>query len=308
MSGQRSRRRGASVLPNDARSLIRTGTITKSDLLDKRVYILADGSEQRSQRFRIRSLRVDNLELHDVVGSVAPSARSLLLGQSFLERFKYWTIDNQRHLLIINEQPTSVFSAPAPPPAPTPVPTYTPVPAPAPAPAYTPPPSIQLQIRDANASSRLKLGLNLPTGWHYRAPTQEEINVGISVSVQNASADIFAVLSEFNFAKDFNTTEWVHEDWERHRAADVQSSLISELEINGRHAYRYSLTVSYRPDQDKPWFLRKLWGNRKPIRYLYTYIVGRSEIALLNTWTEASKYDQHKAEMEALAENVIGFQ
>ena len=93
-------------IPADVFStLTRTGTISKKDLLGTQDYELADGSQQSARRFRIRSLRIGNLELQDVTASVAPSAGSLLLGQSFLERFKYWSIDNQRHLMLINESP-----------------------------------------------------------------------------------------------------------------------------------------------------------------------------------------------------------
>lgn len=93
-------------IPADVFStLIRTGTIAKKDLLGTQEYELADGSQRTSQQFRIRSLRIGNLELQDVTASVSPSAGSLLLGQSFLERFKYWSIDNQRHLMLINESP-----------------------------------------------------------------------------------------------------------------------------------------------------------------------------------------------------------
>ena len=91
-------------IPADVFStLTRTGTVTKSDFLDKQVYELADGSRQTSQRFRIRSLRIGNLELRAVIASVAPSAGTLLLGQSFLSRLKSWSIDNDRQLLVFNE-------------------------------------------------------------------------------------------------------------------------------------------------------------------------------------------------------------
>jgi clan AA aspartic protease (TIGR02281 family) len=94
-------------IPADVFStLVRAGTVAKEDLMDKQVYRLADGSEQTSQRFRIRSLRVGSLELRDVTGSVAPAAGSLLLGQSFLSRIKSWSIDNERHLLLLNQPPT----------------------------------------------------------------------------------------------------------------------------------------------------------------------------------------------------------
>jgi clan AA aspartic protease (TIGR02281 family) len=88
-------------------TLIGAGTVSPQDFLDKQVYKLADGSTELSQRFRIRSLRVGNLELKDVIASVVPSGGSLLLGQSFLSRLKSWSIDNERQALVITESPTS---------------------------------------------------------------------------------------------------------------------------------------------------------------------------------------------------------
>ena len=54
-----------------------------------------------SQLFRIRSLNVGGHTLSNVLGSVAPASASLLLGQSFLSRFKSWSIDNGRHVLVL---------------------------------------------------------------------------------------------------------------------------------------------------------------------------------------------------------------
>jgi len=88
-------------------SLIRAGTVSSQDFLDKRAYKLADGSAEISQRFRIRALRVGNLELRDVIASVVPSGGSLLLGQSFLSRLKSWSIDNERQALVITESATT---------------------------------------------------------------------------------------------------------------------------------------------------------------------------------------------------------
>jgi clan AA aspartic protease (TIGR02281 family) len=106
------------TIPADVLStLTRTGTIATTDFLDSQVYQLADGSQTRSRRIRIRSLRVGSVELRDVIASVAPQAGTLLLGQSFLTRLQTWTMDNQRHLLVINESPSSGLSAP--PTAPT---------------------------------------------------------------------------------------------------------------------------------------------------------------------------------------------
>jgi clan AA aspartic protease (TIGR02281 family) len=96
-----------SIPTNVFYTLISAGTVSPQDFLDKRIYKLADGSTQYSQRFRIRSLRVGNLELRDVIASVVPSAGSLLLGQSFLSRLKSWSIDNEHQALLITESANS---------------------------------------------------------------------------------------------------------------------------------------------------------------------------------------------------------
>jgi clan AA aspartic protease (TIGR02281 family) len=84
-------------------TLTRNGAVSPQDLLDKRIYKLADGSGELSQRFRIRSLRVGKLEVRDVIASVGDSGGLLLLGQSFLSRLKSWSIDNERQTLLITE-------------------------------------------------------------------------------------------------------------------------------------------------------------------------------------------------------------
>jgi clan AA aspartic protease (TIGR02281 family) len=105
-------------IPADVFStLVRTGTILRSDFVDTQEYELADGTKRTSQRFRIRSLRIGDIELRGVVASVAPPEGSLLLGQSFLSRMKNWSIDNERRLLVFNElqlrptvQPSTTYS------------------------------------------------------------------------------------------------------------------------------------------------------------------------------------------------------
>lgn len=82
-------------------TLIRTGTINDDDFLGKRTYTLADGSTVPSETFRIRSLKVGSTILEDVAASIAPARGQLLLGQSFLARFRSWSIDNRRKVLIL---------------------------------------------------------------------------------------------------------------------------------------------------------------------------------------------------------------
>lgn len=84
-------------------TLMRTGTLKKADFLGEKMYVLADGSKVPSQTFRIRSLKVGNKVLENVIGSVASVNGSLLLGQSFLSRFKSWSVDNTKHALLLSE-------------------------------------------------------------------------------------------------------------------------------------------------------------------------------------------------------------
>jgi predicted aspartyl protease len=71
-------------------TLVRTETIRDSDFFGTKTYVLADGSKVPSPTFRLRSLKVGDKTLQDVSASVASPQGELLLGQSFLSRFKSW--------------------------------------------------------------------------------------------------------------------------------------------------------------------------------------------------------------------------
>jgi clan AA aspartic protease (TIGR02281 family) len=91
------------VIPIDVMTtLMRTGTLRENDFLGKQTYVLADGSKLPSLRFRIRSLKVGDTVLEDVIASVSPALGDPLLGQSFLRRFRSWSIDNERGLLLLD--------------------------------------------------------------------------------------------------------------------------------------------------------------------------------------------------------------
>jgi clan AA aspartic protease (TIGR02281 family) len=89
-------------IPADVvRTLMRTGTIKKSDFIGTEKYSLADGSTVESRTFIIRSLKVGDRTVTDVRASIADVNGPLLLGQSFLKRFKSWSQDNAAHELIL---------------------------------------------------------------------------------------------------------------------------------------------------------------------------------------------------------------
>ena len=82
-------------------TLIRTRTIRPSDFIGQQTYVLADGTEAPSPVFIIRSLKVGGRVVQNVKCSIGSPKSSLLLGQSFLQNFKSWSIDNGRRALIL---------------------------------------------------------------------------------------------------------------------------------------------------------------------------------------------------------------
>ena len=65
------------------------------------LYKNADGEVFQAQTFLIRSLKIGNVEAPNVQAKVSPSNAPPLLGQSFLKRFKSWSIDNSTQELIL---------------------------------------------------------------------------------------------------------------------------------------------------------------------------------------------------------------
>jgi hypothetical protein len=87
-------------------TLVRMGTLTKDDFIGKQTYELADGSTAPSDVFRIRSLKIGDFTLENVVASVGDVHGHPLLGQSFLNRFRSWSIDNGEHALVLTRSDT----------------------------------------------------------------------------------------------------------------------------------------------------------------------------------------------------------
>jgi clan AA aspartic protease (TIGR02281 family) len=86
-----------------ALTLLRTGTITQDDFLPGKTYVLADGSNVKSERFILKHLKVGNVLVNQVEAGITGIEGQLLLGQSFLQKIDSWSLDNKRKLLILNE-------------------------------------------------------------------------------------------------------------------------------------------------------------------------------------------------------------
>ena len=94
--------------------LTRAGTVSNTDFIGTRTYVLADGSKLPSEAFTVHELRVGDHVVKNVTASVAPIQGKLLLGQSFLSRLPAWTIDNKKHALVIMGDPGGSGSPPTP--------------------------------------------------------------------------------------------------------------------------------------------------------------------------------------------------
>ena len=101
------------VPANIFRKLLRSGAIHQSDFVGTEDYTLADGSSQRGRTYRFKTLKVGNIVLTNVVASVGGDGDSGLLGQSFLERFPSWSLNNNNHTLVLTGPPRAAPSAPA---------------------------------------------------------------------------------------------------------------------------------------------------------------------------------------------------
>ena len=81
--------------------LLRSGALQRSDFKGNQDYRLADGSTVTSRTFHLRQLKVGDRVVENVLASEGGETGSLLLGQSFLSRFKSWSINNQKQVLVL---------------------------------------------------------------------------------------------------------------------------------------------------------------------------------------------------------------
>jgi clan AA aspartic protease (TIGR02281 family) len=90
-------------IPADIAARLKTlGTMTGADFLGSKTYMLADGSKVPSDIYRIASLRIGSMVMHDVTVRIAAEKSDLLLGQSFLSRLRSWSMDNTRRIMIFD--------------------------------------------------------------------------------------------------------------------------------------------------------------------------------------------------------------
>jgi len=86
--------------------LRKAGKFSDADFTGTQMVKIANGSIVKARTFTLRSLSIGNRVVTNLHASVAPAKATPLLGQTFLERFASWSIDNERQVLVLKEKDT----------------------------------------------------------------------------------------------------------------------------------------------------------------------------------------------------------
>jgi aspartyl protease family protein len=92
------------ALPQDVvDDMVKAGTVTDADMRGRATFVIANGKRHRAMQLMLRQLEVGGHVVTNVMANVVPAHAHALLGLSFLGKFKSWTLDNQRHVLVVSE-------------------------------------------------------------------------------------------------------------------------------------------------------------------------------------------------------------
>jgi clan AA aspartic protease (TIGR02281 family) len=82
-----------------AEELTHRGSLGPGDSLGDHAFVVADGRKLVQQTVRLRSIRIGNRTMDNVLASVGAPHSQALLGQSLLRRLNWWKIDNVRNAI-----------------------------------------------------------------------------------------------------------------------------------------------------------------------------------------------------------------
>jgi predicted aspartyl protease len=93
------------VLPETVLDGLRkAGKLSDADFPGAQMVKIANVSIVKARTFTLRSLSIGNRMVTNLHASAAPATATPLLGQSFLQRFASWSIDNERQVLVLKEK------------------------------------------------------------------------------------------------------------------------------------------------------------------------------------------------------------
>ena len=90
-----------SIPYDEAAPLLRSHSIRPVDFRGVSLFQLANGTRVSAQVYNIRSIKVGDREVKNVLASIYLGHGPSLLGQSFLKRFKSWSVDNRKRVLAL---------------------------------------------------------------------------------------------------------------------------------------------------------------------------------------------------------------
>lgn len=89
-----------SVSPRLFAAMRKGGHVTDEDLIDVQKYRTANGVIE-GIRFRMPPMTIGGRTVYGVVGSVSPGSHMMLLGQTFLRKFRFFAIDHAAGVLVL---------------------------------------------------------------------------------------------------------------------------------------------------------------------------------------------------------------
>lgn len=85
------------------RELINNGVLKQEDYIIPALYRLADGSIIKCRRLVLPEMTIGGFTVTNIVASVGVSDSPLLLGRSFLDKFRKWSVDNLSNELFLEK-------------------------------------------------------------------------------------------------------------------------------------------------------------------------------------------------------------
>jgi len=77
-----------------ADEMMRNGTLGDADFLGQQRFTLADGTGLQQRIFRLKTIKIGERTMENVMAAIGAPRSRALLGQSFLRRLSWWKIDN----------------------------------------------------------------------------------------------------------------------------------------------------------------------------------------------------------------------
>lgn len=83
--------------------LLQLKLVSRNDFLGQQTYNLANGKEILCDVYRINQVQVGRFTVNNLIIGASKDTGSFLLGKTFLNKFRRWSIDNQRNQLILEK-------------------------------------------------------------------------------------------------------------------------------------------------------------------------------------------------------------